>query len=205
MVAGTGLERGFLPACRLALVPLVSDLPPLIVTALVLETLNDLTLSVLGISGGVVVLFIGIRFLRLWRRGITPLDPDHPHSLPQSAKFLHVALGTLFSPVPWLFWLIVGSPLMLRSWERSPAQGVLFIGLVFAVNISTATGLAWIASHTRRLMAVHWQKRVLGGVGAALIAAGVFLVYEAALGDFQSLISQQERIRSIVEERLQSR
>ena len=205
MVAGTGLERGFKPAARLALVPLVSDVPPLIVTALILETLSEVSLSVLGISGGVVVLYIGIRFLRLWERGIAPLDPDHPLSAPQSAKFWHVALGTLFSPVPWLFWLIVGSPLMLRSWARSPTEGVLFIGLVFFVNISTATALAWIASHTRRLMAVQWQKRVLGGVGVALVAAGVFLVYEAVVGDFQALIDQQERVRSIVEERLPAR
>jgi threonine/homoserine/homoserine lactone efflux protein len=205
MVAGTGLERGFKPASRLALIPLISDVPPLIITALILETLNDVTLSLLGVSGGIVVLYIGVRFLKLWRRGVTPLDPDHPHSVPQSAKFWHVALGTLLSPVPWLFWLIVGSPLMLRSWARSPSEGILFICLVFGVNISTATGLAWIASHTRRLMAVRWQKRVLGGVGVALVAAGVFLVFEAAVGDFQSLIDQQERIRSIVEERLPAR
>ncbi len=202
MVAGTGFERGFKPAARLALVPLVSDVPPLLVTALILENLSDLALTLLGLSGGIVVLYIGVRFLRLWRRGATPLDPEHPLPNPQCARFWHVALGTLVSPVPWLFWLIVGSPLMLRSWERSPGEGALFIALVFTVNISTATSLAWAASHTGRVIAVEWQKRVLGGVGVALVTAGMLLVYQAAVGDFQVLIDQQHTIRAMVEGRL---
>jgi threonine/homoserine/homoserine lactone efflux protein len=202
MIAGTGLERGFKPATRLAFVPLVSDVPPLILTALVIETLSDSVLALLGVAGGLVVIYIGARFLRRSRVGPTPLDLEHPLPEPQSATFWHVALGTLLSPVPWLFWLIVGSPLMLRSWGRSPTEGLLFIGIVFTVNISTATGLAYAASHTRRILATHWQKRVLGGVGLVLVAAGLVLLIEAAIGDFQGLVEQQETIRSMVEDRL---
>lgn len=203
MVVGTALERGFRPAARLALAPLVTDVPPLVVTALVLERLSNAALTFLGIGGGLVVCYIGVRFLRSWRAGVVAVDPEHPVAVP-SARFWHVALGTLLSPVPWLFWLIVGSPLMLRSWARSQTEGMLFIGIVFAMNIGTATGLAWGASHGRRFLAVEWQRRVLGGVGAVLVMAGAALVYQAATGDFQNLIDRQETLRSIVEDRLES-
>ena len=101
-----------------------------------------------------------------------------------------------------MFWLIVGSPLMLRSWGRDPTEGLLFIGIVFTVNISTATALAYAASHTRRILAAHWQKRVLGGVGLVLVMVGAALFVQAAFGDFQGLVEQQETIRSMVEDRL---
>lgn len=201
MVAGTALESGFKPALRLAFVPFVSDVPPLIVTALILETLSGPALTILGVSGSLIILYIGFRFLRQWRRGVLPVDPGHP-PVAQSAKFWHVALGTLVSPVPWIFWLAIGSPLMLRSWARSPTEGLLFIAIEFATNISTATGLAWAASHGRRILAVQWQKRVLGGVGVILVLAGLLLMYQAATGDFERLLERQETIRSMVEERL---
>lgn len=202
MVAGTALERGFEPAARLALAPLVADVPPVVVTALILERLNGRALTVLGVCGGLMILYIGCRFLLRWRSGEIPVDPEHPHIPPQSAKFWHVALATLFSPVPWIFWLAVGSPLMLRSWAHSATEGLIFVVLVFAMNILTATGLAWAASHGRKVLSARWQRRVLGGVGGVLVLAGVLLLYQAATGDFQRLLERQEALRTMVEDRL---
>lgn len=201
MVAGTALEKGFKPAFRLALTPLVTDVPPLLVTALILETLSGTALTVLGAFGGLAILYIGFRFLSQWRTGETPVDPEHPR-VPQSARFWHVALGTLVSPAPWLFWLIVGSPFMLRSFARSRTEGIVFVAVLFTTNMATATALAWGASHGRRILAPAWQRRVLGGVGVTLILAAAFLLYHAATGDFQSLISNQELLRDVVEEQI---
>lgn len=202
MVAGTGRERGFRAALPLAFVPLVSDVPPLIVTALVLDTLPDALLPVLSALGGGVVVYIGVRFLRLRRGGpageVSPLR----RPLPQAARFWHVAIGTLLSPVPWLFWLVIGSPLLLRSWAESATEGLLFIGLLFGMNMSTATALAWAASRTRRLMAPRWRHRVLGGIGVFLIGAGSLLILEAATGDFGSALNRQGSIRDSFESRL---
>jgi threonine/homoserine/homoserine lactone efflux protein len=204
MVAGTALEQGFTPAARLALAPLVADLPPLVVTALILKRLSGGALMALGIIGGLMILYIGSRFLLRWRAGELPLDPDHP-DVPRSARFWHVAVATAVSPVPWIFWLVVGSPLMLRSWSHSAAEGLLFIAIVFVTNIVTAIGLAWTASHGRKLLSARWQRRVLGGVGGVLVFAGVVLIYQAATGDFERLVERQAAIRSMVEERLPDR
>ncbi len=194
MVAGTGLERGFRAALPLAFVPLVSDVPPLIITALVLDTLPDALLSVLAALGGAVVVYIGVRFLRLRRGGPAGEASPLRRTLPQAAPFWHVATGTLLSPMPWLFWLVIGSPLLLRSWAESAAEGLLF-----GVNISTATALAWAACRTRRLIAPRWRYRVLGGI---LIGAGSLLILEAATGDFGSAIDRQGSIRDSLESRL---
>lgn len=204
MVVGTALERGFRPAAALAFVPFVSDVPPLLATVLLLERLAGPWLTALGLSGGAIVLFVGFRFLRRWRLG-SVLVPDEPGSAPhapQSARFWPVALGTLFSPVPWIFWLMIGSPLLLWSWSRSATEGVIFIAIVFVTNISTATGLAWVVSHSRRVISARWQHRILGIVGAVLLVAGGALVYRALTGDFEDLIDRQGVIRTMVEERL---
>lgn len=229
MVAGTGLERGFRAAVKLAWTPLVTDVPPLLVTALVLETLSGTALSVLGVAGGVIIGVVGVRFLRRHGPDVSVLERlERGESAPsresaegsesgrsrtgeggrdvregsgaQSATLGHVVLGTLLSPAPWIFWLVVGSPLALRSWNRSEAEGVLFVVVLFATNIGTATWLAWIASHSRRLLTARWRTWILRVAGTGLLVAGALLVWQAATGNFESLVRQQETVRSVVEE-----
>jgi hypothetical protein len=82
---------------------------------------------------------------------------------------------------------------------------VVFVALIFLTNISTASLLAWVASHSRKLMNPDWQRRILKGVGVTLILAGSFLCWQATVGNFQGLIGQQETIRSVVEEGISTR
>jgi len=211
MVAGTALEKGFKAGFLLALTPLVTDVVPMLFSALLLDRLGELALTMLGITGGAIVIVVGLRFMREHSKG-EPLPPpgegdqDEPaergSSGPrrQSALAGHVIASTLLNPSPWLFWLIIASPLLLRAWNRSPGEGVLFAGLIFLTNISTASLLAWLASHSRKLLNPDWQRRSLKFVGATLVLAGSFLCWQATVGNFQNLIDQQEAIRNVVEE-----
>jgi len=196
MVAGTALERGFRAGFRLAAVPLVTDIVPMLLTALLLERLSWTALTLLGIAGGVIVSGVGVRFLRRHSRDPELSDFDRG----QSASFGHAALSVFLSPAPWLFWLIVASPMLLRSWDRSWAEGVLFVVLLFGTNIGTASALAWAASHGRRLMTDAWRRRVLQVVGSGLVVAGAVLVWQAMEGNFQALIEQQRSVRTLIED-----
>jgi threonine/homoserine/homoserine lactone efflux protein len=235
MVAGTALEKGFKAGFILALTPLVTDVAPMLFSALLLDRLGELALTMLGITGGAIVFVVGIRFLREHSKkgplvrttesgAVTdkelsgsPGTGERVRTLEespgageetstesgarrQSALAGHVIASTLLNPSPWLFWLIIASPLLLRAWNRSPGEGVLFAGLIFLTNISTASILAWIASHSRRFLNADWQRRSLKFVGVTLILAGSFLCWQATVGNFQGLIEQQEVIRSVVED-----
>jgi len=200
MVVGTALERGLKPALRLAFTPLVTDVGPVLVTALVLERLSWPALTLLGLAGGVVIAMIGTRFLTRHAGAPEPREVSAaPQDTDQSARFGHVVLSSLLSPAPWLFWLVVGSPLLLRAWERSPTQGVLFLLVLFATNVGSASSLAWAASHGSRLMAPSHRRWVLRLVGVGLIGAGGFLVWQSMSGDFQSWVDSQNAVRSVVD------
>ena len=206
MVVATALERGFRPAARLALTPLVTDLGPLVTTALLLDVLNRTALTVIGVMGGLVVSVVGLRFLAHHRHPPEAGPEAGPEAEPeietlrQSAGFWHVALSAVLSPAPWLFWLVVGSPLLLRSWSRSPGEGVLYLVLLFGTNIGTATALAWGASHGRRFMTAPWRTWALRLTGVGLTLAGGLLVWQSLEGNFQAMVERQEDFRSFVEE-----
>jgi threonine/homoserine/homoserine lactone efflux protein len=211
MVVGTALEKGFKAGALLALSPLVTDIVPMLFSALLLGKLGGLALTLLGIGGGAIILMVGIRFLR-GSSGDTEVpvagvDPDRPltNGGRQSARLGHVVATTLLNPAPWLFWFIVASPLLLRSWHRGPGEGILFIVILFLTNITTATALAWIASHSRRLLNPDWYRRALQGVGITLILAGSFLCWQATTGNFQAVIERQEAIKAVVEDGISNR
>lgn len=195
MVVGTALQRGFREGLKLALVPLVTDILPLILTVFILDALNWTALTLLGITGGTLIGMIGVRFIR--HNGPPAMEGDEPF---QAATFGHAAASTFLSPAPWLFWLILAGPLTLRALERSTTEAALFVGILFAMNIGMATLLAWLVSRSRKVIAPRIRSRLLQAAGVGLIVAGVFLVWQAMEGDFQSMMATQEGMREAIEE-----
>ncbi len=203
MVAATGLERGFRAAVPIALAPLLTDVPPMIVSTLVVRRLNWTALTLLGISGGVVVAMIGIRFLRAHG---TPSIPEHvvakggePGREPgtPSVRFGHVLTTNLLNPAPWIFWFVAAAPLFLIQWNASPLRGAVFLVILFAVNIGSAASLAWIASHARQALTPVNQRRVLVAAGVALASVGTVMVWQALEGNFQAMIDGQIAVRGV--------
>lgn len=193
MVMGTALQRGFRAGFKLALVPLVTDIIPLFLAVFLLDALNFTALTLLGIAGGVLIGMVGVRFVR--HNG--PDVNGQPRA--QAATFGHAAASTFFSPSPWLFWFVLAGPMTVGAMQRSTTEAAIFVGILFAMNIGMATLVSWLVSRSRRLMAPAIRYRVLQVAGVALIFAGVFLVWQAMEGRFQSMVQHEEGMREALE------
>mgnify|MGYP001078011875 CR=1 FL=1 len=200
MVVATGLERGFRAALPLAMAPFLTDLAPLLLSTLLLTSLSPRVVTAMGWVGGIVVVFVGIRLLaehgRPFGRGGEPRADNRPGA-PATVRFWHVVAATVLSPAPWLFWLGLASPLVLRHWNVDWRLGVLFLTVLFATNIGSASALAWAASKGRRVLAPYWRWRVLRVLGVALVLAGGYLILQASRGNLG--LSNPEFIDSIME------
>lgn len=203
MVAATGLERGFRVAGRIALAPLITDIAPLIAAVFVVSRLNWTALTVLGICGGLVVFTVGIRFLRAHHIPGLPFASSRVAGArvrpPPSVRLRHVITTNLLNPAPWVFWFVVGAPLLLAHARASWSRGAVFLAVFFAVNISSALSLAALAARARSLLAPVAQRRVLFGVGLVLAGVGIAMIWQAFTGDFQAMIEGQELVRDMVD------
>ena len=195
MVIGTSLQRGFREGLKLAFVPLATDIIPLLLTVFILDQLNWTALTLLGITGGTLIGMVGVRFIR--HNGPPAMEGEKPF---QAATFGHAAVSVFFSPSPWMFWLVLAGPMTLRAMERSTAEAAVFVGILFAMNIGMAALVAWGVSHSRKIIAPSIRQRVLQVAGIGLIIAGVFLVWQAMEGNFQSMMERQEGVRERLEE-----
>lgn len=200
MVASTGLHRGVAAGARLSLVTLITDLPPMFLTAFVLTRLDNQILRWIGFAGGAVVIYLSVQ---VFRRANKPL-PEGPRIRDEIHDLLAVAAGGLLSPAPWLFWLVVGSPLLIRSLSRGWWEAAVFGLCFFGVLIATQISVAWMASRGGQLAGDRWRRRILRMVSVLLFVGGSLVLWQSWEGNFSSLIKRQESLRSAVEESVEA-
>lgn len=162
-------RRGWRRSLPLAFAPLLSDGPILAVVILALSRLPAMVLEGLRVAGGVFVLGLAWEALRALRRG--GLDDGAT----RYGGVLKGAVMNLLNPNPWLFWGLVGAPIVLAAWRDRPAHAASFLAgfyltlVVAGMGLVVAFGLA--AGLGRRL-----RRALLWTSALALSAFGVLQV-----------------------------
>jgi threonine/homoserine/homoserine lactone efflux protein len=113
--------RRTLPA---ALAPLITDGPILALVLLVLTRMPAWFLETLRIAGGCFILFLARGAYLTLRRGMSP--GDAAEAAPSRTLLGAVAINAL-NPNPYLFWAVVGGPIVLSAWRESPWLGGAFL------------------------------------------------------------------------------
>ncbi len=120
-VLARAAREGPVRAMPLALVPLVSD-PPLIAAVMVaLSQVPAGLLRALQIAGGAFVLWLGTAGLRSLGRPAPARRREEPRG------FWRAVLVNLTNPNAWIFWSLVGGPLLAAAWRGAPARALAFL------------------------------------------------------------------------------
>jgi threonine/homoserine/homoserine lactone efflux protein len=188
LTAGTvlGLSAGFSPGplltlvitqtlrhnikegTKVALAPLITDLPIIIVSLLLLTQFADLKGVLGGISllGGLYVLYLACESIFAG-----PVNVAISESDPQSIK--KGALVNALNPHPYLFWVTVGAPLFVKAKANGPMAPLAFMGAFYAFLVGSKIVLALAVGKSRTFLTSKgylYVMRILGGVLAAFAA-----------------------------------
>ncbi len=171
----TALQRGLRAGLTVALSPLVTDAPIIVICVLVLSALPKSLESILGVIGGFFVMYIGLQTIRESRHAKLEMTPT---TQPESRDLLRGAVVNLLSPHPWLFWIGIGAPTLVKAGRESWTNGAAFLIGFYVLLIGIKMLAAFLASHGRRFLTGPWYSRVLIGSGVLLLALGVVLTFE---------------------------
>ncbi len=196
LVATTALKRGLGDGLKVALIPLVTELPVLAASVLLLTQLPDAFLRWIGMAGGLLVLYIAWRVERE-ARSADPTDTELP---PFRGHFFRVVLVGLLAPAPWIFWFLIAGPLFLNRWHVSPWNGVAFVLAFFAFFVGAMMTVAWGASKGRKKLNLDWYRRTLRGAGIVLAIGGGVLIWQSWEGNFTDMVRPHRQIQEAVEE-----
>jgi threonine/homoserine/homoserine lactone efflux protein len=173
LVIRSTLEAGFAAGARVALSPLITDLPIIVVAVALAGELPHGALGVLGVAGGTFVLWLGIEALR---EQPAPVEAVAGAAVADGA-LRRGALTNLLNPHPWVFWVAVGAPIL---GERDAGDALLFLVAFYALLIGTKVVVAAaLGAGRERLLRGRGYHLALRGSGLILLAAGVLLIAES--------------------------
>jgi threonine/homoserine/homoserine lactone efflux protein len=180
LVVTASLRSGLAGGLRVALAPLITDLPIVAVSVLIIGNLPLQVLRWVGTAGGLVVIWLGFETLRSSRHAKLPDKSDEAGD--PNRELWRGVLVNFLNPHPYLFWATVGGPALVRTWRISPWYTVAFLLSFYVMLIGSKVVIAWlVSSQTGRLSEV-WYRRVLAVLGLVLLVMGGLLIWQVWTG-----------------------
>ena len=169
LVISETMEHGVRAGIKVALAPILTDLPIIIVTIFILAKLSDFqsVLGIISIIGALFILYLGINNLRT--KGIE-LDLDK--SAPRS--FQKGIIVNALSPHPYLFWFSVGGPITIKAMDHNLLAAISFIGSFYVLLLGTKIVLAILVGKSRTFLMGNryiFTMRLLGFI--LILLAGI--------------------------------
>ncbi len=169
------LRNGALRTLPVALVPFLSDPAVIAVVLLVLSQLPSGLLRGLQIVGGAVVLWLAVATLRAARAGVVAEGRAPPRGI------VRATLVNLTNPNAWIFWSLVGGPLLAEAWQAAPARALAFLAGFYLFLTGGNLAIVGLAGAASRLGPRF--TRALGVLsGAVLLAFGAWQIGRGLAG-----------------------
>jgi hypothetical protein len=113
-------------------------------------------------------------------------------------------LLAVLSPAPWVFWLLVGGPLFLRSWHQGLGNAVAFLGAFVVCLVGIHLGVAGAAAYGHRRLSGPWRLRLVRAASVMLLAGGCVLLWQAWIGNFSGMVQGSQNLPGLVVDTLEA-
>lgn len=173
LVISETMRHGSGAGTKVALAPLLTDLPIILLTSMALGGLSRFQPLLGGISwlGGLVVMRMGYDCLHT--KGLGPLEAG-PMAPPPNSLVKGVAVN-LLSPHPWLFWFGVGGPLLLKAASISALTAAGFLAAFYLLLVGAKLLIAWLVGGYRRLLSGPAYLSLMRFLGVMLVVYSILL------------------------------
>lgn len=176
LVISETVRHGLGAGVRVSLAPLLTDLPLIVLSVLLLERLAAVPAAagVIALAGAAFLFHLGAGSLR--RK-----DVAAPPAEPASRSLVKGVVANLLNPNPYVFWIGVGTPILLSAFGRSWAHAAGFAGAFFVCIVGAKILLARMVDRSRGFLkggVYLWTMRVLG---ILLIVYGCLFLREGLL------------------------
>ena len=170
------LLGGFKRSFPIAFAPLATDLPIVALILLVLKQLPSGATRLLSLAGGLYVLYLARGLWRQWRAGAgqrfdAVADDASPWTMLRRAVLMN-----FLNPNPYLFWGLVGGPILLGALDQSVLHAGAFLIGMYGVFIGLQLALIAVFHFARRLGPQIVRGMLFISIGVLAIFGGLLIV-----------------------------
>ena len=169
------LQHDIWAGVRVAVSPLFTDLPIILLTLFVLVQFSGFhkVLGVVSLIGGCVVLVMGYISMNP-KVHESDLVESEPKSLSKGI------LVNALSPHPYLFWFSVGGPILNKAINLNMAVPFAFIGSFYLLLVGSKILLAMLVGKSKSFLNGFWYLSIMRLLGTALCVLA-FLLFRDGL------------------------
>ncbi|MFH2220053.1 MAG: LysE family translocator [Pseudomonadota bacterium] len=164
------LRHGLKAGVKVAIAPVLTDLPIILLTLFILSKLSNfrILLGIISFLGGFLILYLGYESIRT--KGVTIDVHDHtPGSLKKGI------MVNALNPHPYLFWLGVGAPTVMKAMDHGVLTAAAFTGSFYVMLVGSKISLAMLVGRSRTFLTAKAYVYTVKALGAALCALSIFL------------------------------
>lgn len=176
MVISQTIRHGLKEGVKAAVSPIITDVPIILVCTLLLSRISAFNpaLGLISIVGGVFLLYLAYESMK-----IKEMKEDSGLA-EETNSMLKGAVVNALSPHPYLFWIMVGSPMILNAYTQGITHAASFIVSFYICLIGAKVVLAVIVNKSRDFLQGKVYIYALKTLGALLIIFA-FLLFKDGL------------------------
>ena len=158
---GRTLAQGWRKSLILAITPLVTDVPIVIIVLLILKQFPPELIRVIQLVGGVYLLWIAYGSWRQFRAGKVSFVPETgaSDSISPLRTLAQGAVMGWVSPGPYIFWATINGPLLIQGLNQSVMMGLAFLVAFYGTFIAILCVYVLVFDRLRRI-----DERVTRGI-----------------------------------------
>lgn len=170
------LIGGFKRSFPIVFAPLATDFPIVLLILVVLKQLPPGASRILSLVGGLYVLYLAWGLWRQWRSGAgQTFNAVDVESSPWR-MLRRAVLMNFLNPNPYLFWGLVGGPILLGALDQSALHAGVFLIGMYGVFIGLQIALIAVFHFARRLGPQIVRGMLLISIGVLAIFGGLLIV-----------------------------
>lgn len=170
LVISETLQHDIKSGVKVALAPVITDFPIIILTLWVLARLSNFNyiLGVISLIGGCVILFMGYESIRIKGVELTLEEV-------KSNSFTKGILVNALSPHPYLFWFSVGAPTVTKAMNQNILAPLAFICSFYVLLVGSKIILAIVVGKSKSFLSGSVYIYIMRCLGFILCVFAVIL------------------------------
>ena len=173
MVIAQTLRYGLGGGLKTAISPLFTDIPIIFLSIALLAGMSGYQqlLGLISLAGGLFLLHMAYASFR-------PGDIETPSAATAMGSLLKGALVNALSPHPYLFWIMVGGPILLNAQAQGWLSVLCFITGFYLALIGSKIGLALLVNRSRSFLQGNSYRVLMKIMGTVLLLFAFLLLKE---------------------------
>ncbi|MBN1764968.1 MAG: LysE family transporter [Sedimentisphaerales bacterium] len=174
LVIAETIRHNKIEGIKVACAPLITDLPIVLVSLVILNTLSgfNILLGLLSWAGALFIIYLAWESITI--KGIEVND--------QQIKLQSLQKGIIanfLSPNPYLFWLTIGAPLVFKAWQVNAAAAILYIAGFYVMLVGSKIVIAIVVDTSKTFLKSNAYLYIIRALGFVLLLFAIGFIQNA--------------------------